>query len=342
LDEGEENRGAVQVPDPFLSRVLTEANKSAWRWLRERGHTFGMKDLGAGGIACATSEMAAAAGLGADVHLDRVPVSMEGLPPYVTACSETQERYMYVVPIGAAEDFCRIFNEDWELGKAAVGAAATVIGEIVPEDRYRLLWRGEAASETVLCNVSTRAITQGIRHDRPSAAPALKPVPVRQKPDLSCGEILRRMLASPQGCSRYPIFKRYDSEVQGHTVLRPGEADAGVVTPLEGCPAGVAMTADGNPRLGEVDPYLGAVHAVAEAARNVACTGAKPAAITDCLNYGNPEKPEVFSQFAEGLRGIGDACRGLGLTGHPDAPLPVVSGNVSFYNQSAKGRAVPP
>jgi phosphoribosylformylglycinamidine synthase II len=342
LDEGEENRGAVQVPDPFLSRVLTEANKAAWRHLRAKGLAFGMKDLGAGGIACATSEMAAAAGLGADVHLDKVPVSMEGLPPYITACGETQERYMYAVPRDAAEAFCKIFNSDWELGKAAVGAAATVIGEILPEDRYRLLWKGTAAQEIPVCDVSTRAVTHGIKHDRPRSAPAPKSAPARPKPDMSWGEILKRMLASPNGCSRYPIFKRYDCEVQGRTVLRPGEADAGVVMPLDGCPAGVAMTADGNPRLGEVDPYLGAVHAVAEAARNVACTGAAPSAITDCLNYGNPEKPEIFFQFAEGLRGIGDACRGLGLTGHPGAPLPVVSGNVSFYNQSAQGRAVPP
>jgi phosphoribosylformylglycinamidine synthase II len=342
LDEGEENRGAVQVPDPFLSRVLTEANKAAWRHLRERGRAFGMKDLGAGGIACATSEMAAAAGLGADVHLDRVPVSMENLPPYVIACGETQERYMYAVPAAAAEGFCRIFNSDWELGKAAVGAAATVIGEITPEDRYRLLWKGDALEETAVCDVSTRAITHGIKHDRPRTPPAPRPVPKRPRPDLTWGEILRKMLGSPNGCSRYPIFKRYDCEVQGRTVLRPGEADAGVVMPLDGCPAGVAVTADGNPRLGEVDPYLAAVHAVAEAARNTACTGAAPAAITDCLNYGNPEKPEIFHQFAEGLRGIGDACRGLGLVGHPGAPLPVVSGNVSFYNQSAQGRAVPP
>ncbi|MCX7021254.1 MAG: phosphoribosylformylglycinamidine synthase subunit PurL [bacterium] len=342
LDSGEENRGAVQVPDPFLSRVLTEANKAAWRHLRAKGLAFGMKDLGAGGIACATSEMAAAAGLGADVHLDKVPVSMEGLPPYIVACGETQERYMYAVPVAAAEEFCKIFNTDWELGKAAVGAAATVIGEILPEDRYRLLWKGTAAEEIPVCDVSTRTITHGIKHDRPRTPPAPRPVPARRKPDLTWGEVLKKMLASPNGCSRYPIFKRYDCEVQGRTVLRPGEADAGVVMPLSGCPAGVAMTADGNPRLGEVDPYLGAVHAVAEAARNVACTGAAPAAITDCLNYGNPEKPEIFFQFAEGLRGIGDACRGLGLVGHPGAPLPVVSGNVSFYNQSAQGKAVPP
>jgi len=342
LDSDEENRGAVQVPDPFLSRVLTEANKAAWRHLRELGLAFGMKDLGAGGIACATSEMAAAAGLGADVHLDKVPVSMQNLPPYIIACGETQERYMYAVPAGAAEAFCKIFNEDWELGKAAVGAAATVIGEILPEDRYRLLWKGTAAEEILVCDVSTRAVTHGIRHDRPRTPPAPKTTPARPRPGLTWGAVLRKMLASPNGCSRYPIFKRYDCEVQGRTVLRPGEADAGVVMPLAGCPAGVAMTADGNPRLGEVDPYLGAVHAVAEAARNVACTGAAPAAITDCLNYGNPEKPQIFQEFAEGLRGIGDACRGLGLIGHPGAPLPVVSGNVSFYNQSAQGRAVPP
>jgi phosphoribosylformylglycinamidine synthase len=342
LDEAEENRGAVQVPDPFLSRVLTEANKAAWAWLRERGLPFGMKDLGAGGLACATSEMAAAAGMGADVHLDRVPVSIEGLPPYVVACSETQERYMYAVPARAADAFCAIFNRDWELGNTAVGAAATVIGEIVPEDRYRLLWRGEETAERPICNVSTRAITHGVYHERPRRLRPTPGVPQREKPSEGWGGILRGMLASPAGAARYPLFKRYDCEVQGRSVLRPGEADAGVVAPLEGCAVGVALSVDGNPRHGEVDPYAAAVLAVCEAARNVACVGARPTAITDCLNYGNPEVPEIFGQFAAGLEGIGDACRGLGLVGEPDSPLPVVSGNVSFYNQSAAGMAVPP
>ncbi len=342
LDEGEENRGAVQVPDPFLARVLTESNKAAWHWLRERKIPFGMKDLGAGGIACATSEMAAAVGLGADIHVDKISAALPDLSPFIIACSETQERYMYAVPAEVADEFCQIFNQDWELGKAAIGAAATVIGEILPEDRYRLLWKGEQQSEGVLCNVSTRAITHGVKHDRPYSPPTSYDEP--ERPALTCsqGDLLKMVLGSPQGCSRYPIFKRYDSEVQGRSVLRPGEADAGVVAPLDGCNAGVAMSTDGNPRLGEVDPYLAAVHAVAEAARNVACVGATPRAITDCLNYGNPEKPEVFWQFIEGLRGIGDACAGLGILSDVDAPLPVVSGNVSFYNQSSKGNAVPP
>jgi len=342
LDEEEENRGAVQVPDPFLSRVLTEANKAAWAWLRRRGAAFGMKDLGAGGIACATSEMAADVDMGADVHLDRVPVSIDGLPPFVVACSETQERYMYAVPARLAEDFCAIFNRDWELGKTAVGAAATVIGEIVAEDRYRLLYRGEETEETPICSVSTRAVTHGVYHERPRRAGSTRVHTERKRPDAGWGEILRGMLSSPAGASRYPIFKRYDSEVRGLTVLRPGEADAGVVAPLPGCPAGVAVSVDGNPRYGDIDPYLGAFFAVYEAARNVACVGARPAAITDCLNYGNPEQAEIFWQFAEGLRGIGDACRSLGLIEDPEAALPVISGNVSFYNQSAKGVAVPP
>ena len=212
--------------------------------------------------------------------------------------------------------------------------------------------RGEQPADFVVhvCRIGKRLSDLGpqnqpvtsARYERSSSPRPTAAAPVRQAPSDGWGSILRRMLASPNGCSRYPLFRRYDSEVQGHTVLRPGEADAGVVMPLDGCPAGIAMTADGNPRLGELDPYLGALFATAEAARNVACVGARPSAITDCLNYGNPEQPEVFWQFSEGLRGIGDACRGLGLIGHPGAPLPVVSGNVSFYNQSSKGRAVPP
>ena len=140
------------------------------------------------------------------------------------------------------------------------------------------------------------------------------------------------------------MYKRqhYDGEVKGNTVLRPGEADAGVVAPIPDSLVGMAASVDGNPRYCRTDPYLGAVWAVLEAVRNVACVGASPAAVTDCLNYGNPEVPEVFHSFVEGVRGIGDACRGLGRLEAPHEALPVISGNVSFYNQSARGRAVAP
>jgi phosphoribosylformylglycinamidine synthase len=165
------------------------------------------------------------------------------------------------------------------------------------------------------------------------------PLPVD---DLNVQTFWPRLLAGPHLCSRRALYQHYDSEVKASTVLRPGEADAGVVAPLRETCAGVAVSADGNPRVSRVDPYLGGVMAVVEAVRNVVCVGGVPAAITDCLNYGNPEVPEVFHDFVEGVRGIGDACRKLGRLEAPEEPLPVVSGNVSFYNQSSRGKAIAP
>jgi len=150
------------------------------------------------------------------------------------------------------------------------------------------------------------------------------------------------MLLSIDGASRSPVWSYYDSEVQGTTHFRPGEADACVTVPLPGCRAALAVSGDGNPWFGELDPFLAGAHAVGEAVRNVVAAGAVPIAATDCLNYGNPEKSDVFWQFRQGVEGIAAACRKLGLAGRGDDPLPIVSGNVSFYNQSSSGGSIPP
>jgi phosphoribosylformylglycinamidine synthase len=160
--------------------------------------------------------------------------------------------------------------------------------------------------------------------------------------DRSLRDDFLALLCSPNIASKNYVFRRYDSEVQGRAVLRPGEADAGVIAPLQDSNVGLAFTVDGNPRYGMLDPYQGGALAVCEAVRNIAAVGATPAAVTDCLNYGNPEVEEVFWEFVEGVRGIGDACRGIGLLTHDGHPLPVVSGNVSFYNQGERGVAIPP
>ncbi len=153
------------------------------------------------------------------------------------------------------------------------------------------------------------------------------------------------MISSPNLASRQAVYRHYDTEVQGAAVMRPGEGDAGIIAPLEielGCPAGIALSVDGNPFIGEVDPYWGGAAAVAEAMRNVAAVGAIPRALTDCLNYGNPEKPQAFYQFEQGVRGISDAARHLWQFDTPEEPVPIVSGNVSFYNESAQGKAIKP
>jgi phosphoribosylformylglycinamidine synthase len=336
--EAESNKGAVQIPDPFLKRVLTEANRRVLELARTGGFAVGFKDLGAGGIACATSELAAAGGFGADIELTAVSQDGGPFPPEVVSCSETQERYCWVVPEARGDEVLRIYNEDFDLPHLYPGARAQVIGRVRSGDtRYRITHEGDE-----VCSAPVEIITEGIRYER-AAAPPPAPGPEAPLPPLpDLGETLAAMLTGPALASREAVYRHYDTEVQGRAVLRPGEADAGVLVPVEGSPIGLAVTVDGNPFYGVLDPYRGGANAVAEAMRNVVAVGATPWCLTDCLNYGNPEDPSVFHQFREGVRGVGDAARGIGMLDDAGIPVPVVSGNVSFYNQSAQGRAVPP
>ena len=335
--EEEANRGAVQVPDPFLKRVLTEANRKVLELAESRGAAIGFKDLGAGGISCVTSEMAHAGGFGVTIDLDRVNVAAGAYPPAVVSCSETQERYALAIPDDLVEDVLHIYNEDFELPHLYHGAGAVVIGEVTKEQIYRIRSGGE-----IVCETDVDVITTGISYDRGTRPRR----PSFKEPELEGGRSLHddllTILSGPNTASKNYVFKRYDSEVQGRAVLRPGEADAGVIAPLPGSSIGLAFSVDGNPFYGILDPYQGGALAVCEAARNVASVGGVPSTITDCLNYGNPEVEEVFWEFREGVRGIGDACKGIGLLSHDGHPLPVVSGNVSFYNQGESGKAIPP
>ncbi len=333
--DGDQGMGSVQVADPFLKRILSQANLAALEYLFGTGAPFGFKDLGAGGIACVTSEMAAHGGLGIHVDLDLVPVGVSGLPPEVVACSETQERFGFAVPERFAEGVLAIYNQRFELPRLFPGARAAVIGRFTPEPVYRVTCAGEEAA----CAPAS-AITEGVFYDRPVEAPVSSP---DDSGELPCdpGKDLPAMLLSVGGCSRKAVWSYYDSEVRGSTVLRPGEADSCVILPVPGCSAGLAVSGDGNPWYGELDPFLGGAHAVAEAVRNVVSVGAVPLCATDCLNYGNPETPSVMGQFQRGIEGISEACRQLGFL-EPGEPLPIVSGNVSFYNQSSSGRSIPP
>ena len=339
LDETakESNKGAVQVPDPFLKRVLTEAQKKVMDLARTEGFAVGLKDLGAGGIACATSELAAAGGYGADIDLTQVSLAME-LPPDVIACSETQERYCWVVPEDRAEAVLKIYNEDFELPHLYPGARAQVIGRVRTNDtEYRLVHGGD-----LVCNATVELITEGIRYER-SVGPAPRAHPDPQPEALeTVGEPLVALLSDTALASREAIYRHYDTEVQGRAVIRPGEADAAVLVAVDGNPLGLAVSVDGNPHHAALDPYHGGAGAALEAMRNVVAVGAMPWCMTDCLNYGNPEDPEVFRQFVDGVRGIGDACREIGLLEDAKYPVPIVSGNVSFYHDSNQGRPIPP
>ncbi|UCG51480.1 MAG: phosphoribosylformylglycinamidine synthase subunit PurL [Candidatus Latescibacterota bacterium] len=338
-DEEKERQEAVQVPDPFLKRVLTEATKVVLAEAKTRGVSIGFKDLGAGGISCAVSEMAHAGGVGAELDLDCVVKSPDTLPPEIIACSETQERYALFVPSDFTPVVLKTYNDDFELPHIYSGAGAYVIGRVTRDMRFRLRHRSH-----LVCDAHVDVITTGIEYERESRA---------RQPNLGASEktppvkptvrkALLELLSSVNIADKSILFQHYDSEVQGRAVLRPGEADAAVAVFLPGHPVGIAAGIGGSSQVAAVDPYLGGLWAVCEAVRNVACVGGRVLAVTDCLNYGDPEQPEVFWEFSEGVRGIGDACRGLEISKSGKHGIPVISGNVSFYNQSEKGQPIAP
>jgi len=339
LDEEEaaQNRGAVQVHDPFLKRVLVEATKEVWEWLEEAGIEVGCKDLGAGGLGGASSELVLAGGFGAEIELDQVPHAPGSLLPHQILCGETQERFVWAVPETQAATLLSIFNDRYELGAVYPGARAAVIGRVLQDPVYRCLWQGDVVCELPGPILQESPIAERQVAARERALPSLDP----PRPE-DWAAWLREQLSDWNAVCRAPIYRGYDQEVRGQALLRPGEADAGVLRPISGASLGVAISVDGNPEYGALDPYWGGALAVLESARNVAATGARPLAVTDCLNFGNPEDPVCLGDLDAALRGMADACRALGSPDRPDEPLPIVSGNVSLYNQSSRGRAIPP
>ena len=307
-------RPAVQIGDPFAEKLLIEASLE----LIEQGLLEGLQDLGGAGITCAVSESAARAGMGARVNLDAVPLRQPGMEAFEILTSESQERMLAIVnpaQLSAVQGVC---------GKW--GLEAVVIAELVPGG-FLTITHGDQ----VVADLPARSLTdEGPEYDRPREAPAAHPSPVGEDPtfaafDGDLGEAFFSVLGSPNVASKRWVHQQYDSVVQGQTVAGAG-SDAAVVR-VPGTMKGLALSTDGKGRYGSLDPYLGAAHAVAEAARNVAVTGATPLAITNCLNFGDPERPEVMWQFVEAIRGMADACSALGT--------PVTGGNVSFYNESA-------
>ena len=335
-----ENKGSVQTPDPFLKRILSVANREVLAMARRENVTIGFKDLGAGGVSCVTSELADAGGFGCDVDVQLVH-QIADLPARVCACSETQERYGLAVPARLTEAVLKIYNEDFALPSLYDGACACRIGKVTTDRQYVLRW-----GDRILCQAPIETITEGICYDREIELPERPDVdPDERLPEAADDQIADEWLAlmsHPNVASREYIYRHYDPEVQAATILRPGEADAGVIAPVAGSRKAVALSADGNPLLGLADPWTAGAAAVLEACRNVACVGGEPAAVTDCLNFGNPEIPASFGQFSEAVKGVGEACRRVGCYAKPGAPLPVISGNVSFYNQSSTGRSVAP
>ena len=343
-EKKEQNRGAVQEPNAFLERHLLKSTYALFDKLKKDGliDRVGFKDLGAGGVACASVELAETAGYGAEVWLDRIHTGMDGLHPSVYLCSETQERFMWVSPPELTEMIIKHYNKTFDLSGVSSEAKASVIGKIQNNKQYIVHSNGE-----LIIDAPAEQVTKGFLYDRPYKDPKR----TFKEPDIPCpsdlNAVLIRLLGHENIASRRAVYEAYDKQVQGRTIIEAGHADAGVIAPFnsddyptEIRKIGIALSTDHNPRYCQIDPYWGAVNAVAESVRNIAATGATPIALTDCLCFGNPENPEQMWEFVEAVRGISDALKPLRLKDASENSIPVIAGNVSFYNESKNG-AIP-
>jgi phosphoribosylformylglycinamidine synthase II len=312
-EDSEEKKPNVQVGDPFTEKLLMEACLEAFQhdWI------LGIQDMGAAGLTCSTSEMASKGGVGIEIDLDKVPQREEGMTAYEIMLSESQERMLLVAKKGTEDKVIEIFKK-W-------GLDAVVIGRVTSDGLVRVHHHGEVVAQVpALCLTEDTPL-----YDRPQEEPSyLKKV---QKLDVQTiprpedlGKVLLELMASPNIASKEWIYRQYDHMVRINTLILPG-SDAAVIR-IKRTGKAVALSCDCNPRYCHLDPLEGAKQAVAEAARNVACSGALPRAITNCLNFGNPEKPQVMWNFARAVEGMAEACRVL--------ETPVTGGNVSFYNET--------
>src|SRR2546422_779715 len=318
--ESERRRPQVQVGDPFTEKLLLEASLA----LITSGHIVAIQDMGAAGLTSSSAEMAARGGAGVEIDASLVPTREAGMTPYEILLSESQERMLVVANADSVTDVQAIAAK-WEL-------TATPIGRVTDDGLYRATWK-----EQVVVEIPGQRLIDDCPVYTPEAREdeaivrlrGRRPDPGARVPDPA--DVLLQLLDHPAIASKRWVYEQYDSTVQASTVIAPG-GDAGVIR-LRGAQFGIAVTTDCNARYVALDPYEGGKAAVAEAARNVACTGARPLGITDCLNFGSPERPAVFFQFREACRGIADACRAL--------ETPVTGGNVSFYNESPTGAVAP-
>ena len=313
-EASEAKRPNVQVGDPFLEKLLLEACLEAM----QTGAIVGIQDMGAAGLTCSTCEMGGRGGVGIEIELDRVPQRETGMTPYEIMLSESQERMLLVAQKGREHEVFRVF-EKW-------GLDAVEVGKVTTGNKLRVLEHGKVVAE-----IPNPALTDEAPLYKRPLARWEPPVPREMPEHIKLGGTedftanLKELLASPNICGKRWVWQQYDHMVQTNTVEAPGAGDAGVIR-IKGSPRGLAMALDGNGRWCYLDPRLGAMHAVAEAARKVACSGATPVGATNCLNFGNPEKPHIMWQFSQTIDGITKACEEL--------EIPITGGNVSFYNET--------
>ncbi|MDG5785934.1 phosphoribosylformylglycinamidine synthase subunit PurL [Evansella sp. AB-P1] len=318
-EENESKRPAVQVGDPFMEKLLLEACLEAIK----NDALVGIQDMGAAGLTSSSAEMASKAGSGIEMDLDKVPQREKGMTPYEMMLSESQERMLLVVQAGREQEMIDLF-EHW-------GLEAKVVGRVTDDKKLRLVHKGEVVADVPVDSLAEDAPV----YHKPSAEPAYYSQFQQQEaysPDVAnINETLKKLLAQPTIASKEWVYDQYDYMVRTNTVVSPG-SDAAVLR-IRGTEKALAMTTDCNSRYLYLDPKVGGQLAIAEAARNLVCSGAKPLGVTDCLNYGNPEKPEIFWQLEKSTDGLSEACEIL--------ETPVIGGNVSLYNET-NGVAVYP
>lgn len=341
----EQNKGAVQEPNAFLERHLLKSTYALFNILKEKNliNNIGFKDLGAGGIACASVELADTSGYGSEVWMDKIHIGMENLHPSVYLCSETQERFMWVSPPELTSFIVDHYNTAFDLPGVSAGSMASIIGKIRNDGQY-IVHNGNEE----IVNAPAKDVTEGFLYNRPFEQREITFAEPNLSEPLDYNQVLLNILSHENMASREPVFEQYDKQVQGRTQMETGVADAGVMSPFnsEKYPSeirdvGIALSTDHNPRHGLISPYWCGVNSVVEAMRNVAAVGTTPHAITDCLCFGSPENPHQMWDFVESVRGITEACHAITLKDNPDHPTPIIAGNVSFYNESKSG-AIPP
>jgi phosphoribosylformylglycinamidine synthase II len=325
LGDGDaDKRPTVQIGDPFAEKKLMECSLE----LLDRELLVSLQDLGAAGLTSSSSEMASKGGLGLDIHVDRVPLREPGMEPFEIMVSESQERMLCVVEPDRVEAVLAVCAK-WE-------TTATAIGEVTDSGRLRVLSGGEVVGDMPVEALVDDCPLYDLAPEKPSSP--IYPAPRRTLESDDPAAILPALLRSANVADRRPVFEQYDCLVQSRTVRRPDEADAAVLLlPTTGAADGarpaIAVSIDGSGRRVACDPYRGTVEAVLECAANLACVGAEPLGLTNCLNFGNPEKPHIAWQLSESVRGMADACRAL--------DVPVVGGNVSLYNEGPEGPIYP-
>jgi phosphoribosylformylglycinamidine synthase len=344
-DKKEQNKGAVQEPNAFLERHLLKSSYALFEILKEKGliEQIGFKDLGAGGVACASVELAETSGYGAEVWVDKIHIGMDNLHPSVYLCSETQERFMWVCSPEITPMILDHYNNVFDLPGISEGARASVVGKIQNDGQY-IVHNGDEE----IVNAKAKEVTEGFLYERPYEARKNNFIEPNLPEPKNYNQVLLDILSHENMASREPIYEQYDKQVQGRIHTETGLADSGVMAPFnsEKYPeeirnVGIALSTDHNPRYGLIDPYWGGINAVVESMRNVAAVGATPHALSDCLCFGNPEKPHQMWEFVESVRGVADACHAITLKDNPNHATPIIAGNVSFYNESKSG-AIPP